>query len=387
VPRRLAAVTGSAGKTTTKELLVAMLKERFRTAGSPGNLNNLYGFPLALLAVPDDTEWMVAETAMSTPGELGEISRLARPDAAVFTNVRLVHLAAFDREGREAGLDQIRDAKAELLEGLAPDGLVVANAADPNTVDIALRHRQRGGVVRWFALDPAAATEAPSLTIEDLRREGPSGARFRVADRATGERAEVTLRLHGAVALENFLAAATCAHAVGVPLEAIAAGAAKVRPQPGRGRVLSLQGDAVLIDDCYNSNPDALARAIGAAFDIVGRRHWAVLGAMGELGRRSEALHRAAGTTAARSGLELVIGVGEAARPLVDAAANEGARTAWFPDAGAASSFATSQIEPGDVVLVKGSRSVGLERVVEAILSVHAAHGGDDASELDVRAH
>jgi len=125
VPRHLVAVTGSTGKTTTKELLAAMLARRFRVERSPGNLNNLYGFPVALLGIDPETEWMVAEMGMSRPGELGDVARLGRPDVAVYTNVKAVHLEFF------AGLRAIADAKAEFLEGLAEDGLVVAIADDP----------------------------------------------------------------------------------------------------------------------------------------------------------------------------------------------------------------------------------------------------------------
>src|SRR5262245_20381442 len=134
VPRRLVGITGSVGKTTTKELLALMLGQRYRVAKSPGNLNNLYGFPLALLAVPEDTEGTVAEMGRSTPGELGAISELARADVAVFTSVRAVHLEFFGT------LEAIAEAKAELLRGLVPGGLVIANADDPQVARIARRH-------------------------------------------------------------------------------------------------------------------------------------------------------------------------------------------------------------------------------------------------------
>ncbi|HSG38563.1 MAG TPA: UDP-N-acetylmuramoyl-tripeptide--D-alanyl-D-alanine ligase, partial [Thermoanaerobaculia bacterium] len=125
VPEKLVGITGSAGKTTTKELLGALLGSRFRTAWTPGNLNNLYGFPLSLLNVPDGTQWMVAEMGMSTPGELRELSLLGRPDAVVFTVVRPVHLEFFPN------VEAIAEAKSEILAGLSPDGFIVANADDP----------------------------------------------------------------------------------------------------------------------------------------------------------------------------------------------------------------------------------------------------------------
>ena len=171
VPEHLVAVTGSSGKTTTKELLAAMLGRRFRTAANPGNLNNLYGFPLALLGIPDDTEWMVAEMGMSTPEELRQLSLLGRPDVAVFTNVREAHLEFF------GSLEAIAEAKAELLAGLSPDGLVVANASDPLVRRIALRH---SGEVIWYggpdadvqALDVRAAPDGVTGSLFTLQAEG-----------------------------------------------------------------------------------------------------------------------------------------------------------------------------------------------------------------------
>src|SRR4029077_21294594 len=142
-PERLAGITGSAGKTTTKELLATILASRFPTASSPGNLNNLYGFPLSLLNVPDGTRWMVAEMGMSMPGELHQLSLLGHPDAAIFTVVRPVHLEFFGT------IQAIAEAKSEILAGLAPDGFIVANADDPEVTRIARRH---GARVVWYGL-------------------------------------------------------------------------------------------------------------------------------------------------------------------------------------------------------------------------------------------
>jgi len=150
----LVGVGGSNGKTTTKELLTAMLRRRFRAACNPGNLNNLYGFPVALLGLPDDTEWMVAEMGMSTPGELARIAALGRPDVALFTNVRPVHLEFF------GSLRKIAEAKAELLEALTPEALVVANADDPEVARFARRHP---GPIAWYGIESRAAYRAENL--------------------------------------------------------------------------------------------------------------------------------------------------------------------------------------------------------------------------------
>jgi UDP-N-acetylmuramoyl-tripeptide--D-alanyl-D-alanine ligase len=386
-PRHLIGITGSAGKTTTKEILAALLEGSFRVAASPGNLNNLLGFPIALMGIPEDTEWMVAEMGMSTPGELGGVSRLGRPAVALFTNVRAVHLEAFERAGRPANVRTIAEAKAELLEGLAVDGLVVANAADPEVVWIAQRHLANGGRVVWFALDPPGAeldgvARRPRLEASQLAfgrlADGRYGSTFELVDRDSGARARVELGLHGRVNVENFLAAATCAVELGVALEAVAQRAGSLGLAPGRGRVHVLDAacHALLVDDSYNSNPDALRRALEAQAELPGRRHWAVLGEMRELGSRAAALHREAGEQAAALGLELIAGVGPLARQLVAAASAHGVSGEWFETAEQAASWVRGALEAGDVVLVKGSRGVGLERVVDALLDSADREGG-----------
>ncbi len=360
VPRKLAAITGSIGKTTTKDLLAAMLARRFRGAASPGNLNNLYGFPLSLLGIPDDTEWMVAEMGMSTPGELARISRLGRPDVAVFTNVRPVHLEFFGT------LRAIADAKAELFEGLAAEGLVVANADDPEVARICRGRAQR---VVWYGLE--RPVEVRAERVEDAAAGG-HGSRFRLL--AGGDAAEVELPLHGRYNVANFLAAAACAHALGMAAGEIAAAAAAARPGEMRGVVHRLEGGATVIDDSYNSNPEALARALESAAALPGARRWAVLGEMLELGPEAPAFHARAGAEAARLGFSPVVGVGAAARDLVEGARAAGAEARWLEDAAAAAADAAARLEPKDVVLVKGSRGVGLEAVVRSLV---AAGGGD----------
>jgi UDP-N-acetylmuramoyl-tripeptide--D-alanyl-D-alanine ligase len=409
VPRRLIGITGSAGKTTTKELLAAMLGRRFRVARNPGNFNNQYGFPLALLNVADDAEWMVAEMGMSAPGEIRRLSLLGRPDVAVFTVVRPAHLEFF------ADLRGIADAKAELLDGLAPDGLVVANARDPEVVRIA--RRAGGRRVIWYGLpeEPvaaagaatagwaaaaaprqgaAAAGPAPDVTARDVRpaaggadgadgasgADGARGAGSRLVLVAGGREQEVELHLHGLYNVENFLAAAACAWALDVPLADVAAAAGAVRPAAGRGVVRRLagpRGELTLIDDSYNSNPDALGKALAAAAGLPAARRLAVLGDMLELGPESPAFHRQGGLVAARLGFGPLAGVGVLARELVAGAREGGAAAAWFADAAGAADWAEGTARPGDLVLIKGSRGVGLDAVVRRL---QAAFGGGSAA-------
>jgi UDP-N-acetylmuramoyl-tripeptide--D-alanyl-D-alanine ligase len=354
VPERLVGITGSAGKTTTKELLAAMLGRRFRVSRTPGNLNNLYGFPLSLLNVPDGTEWMVAEMGMSTAGELRQLSLLGRPDAAVFTVVRPVHLEFF------AGVREIAEAKSELLAGLAPDGFIVANADDPEVARIASRH---GARVVWYGL----RSETADVKARDLAPEPEGGVGSRFVLEAGGRSVEVRLPLHGLYNVENCLAAAACAWALGVPLEEIAAAVRDVRPAAMRGVVHRAAG-FTLIDDSYNSNPDALGKALEGAAVLPGERRVAVLGDMRELGPEGPRFHREAGERAARLGFSPVAGVGELARELARGAETAGAAAVWLPDAAAAADWAAGEVRPGDLVLVKASRGVGLEIVVQRLL-------------------
>ncbi|HEX6201850.1 MAG TPA: Mur ligase family protein, partial [Thermoanaerobaculia bacterium] len=259
-PRAIAAITGSTGKTTTKELAAAMLGRRFRVARNEGNLNNLLGFPLSLLNVPDDTEWMVAEMGMSAAGELAQLTALARPEVVIYTNVRPVHLEFFD------SVHGIAEAKAELLEGLVPNGLVIANADDPEVTRFVRRfvaaRADAGERVRvvWYGFGAEEGGEGddearpvPAVRAADVRPAGgdETGSRFTLlvaggdgADGgAGGGSVELHLPLHGEYNVANALAAAAAAWALGVPLDEIAAAAAGARSVTGRGAVHRLAGD------------------------------------------------------------------------------------------------------------------------------------------------
>ncbi len=360
VPEHLVAISGSAGKTTTKELLADILSSRFRTGRTPGNLNNLYGFPIALMSIDDDSEWMVAEMGMSTPGELAGVSRLGRPEVAVFTNVLAAHTEFF------GGIEGVTEAKAELLAGLDEDGLVVANADDPRVVEIAGRHPGR---VLFYGIEEKAEVRALEI---GLRGGGKIGSRFTLD--LGGERYATELALHGRFNIANYLAAAACAWALGVDPEAIVAAAAEAKPAGLRGEVHHV-ADRIVIDDSYNSNPSAARLALESAAELPATRHWAVLGDMLELGESAERAHEEIGHCAAELGFELVLGVGELARQIVEAAGRAGARTRWAADAAEAAMMASREIRAGDLVLVKGSRSIGLEAVASALLASPTVEG------------
>ncbi|MEM6793206.1 MAG: UDP-N-acetylmuramoyl-tripeptide--D-alanyl-D-alanine ligase [Acidobacteriota bacterium] len=397
LPENLVAITGSSGKTTTKELLAAMLGQRFRVARSPGNFNNLYGFPLALLGVPLDTEWMVAEMGMSTPGELAEVSRLGEPDAALFTNVRPVHLENF------RSLRDIAEAKSELLAGLKPGGLVIANADDPEVMRIARRHHEaRGGRLLTYGLrSPADVTASEPQTLSGGSPGAPRvgcffDLRFRLDSSAGRGEQRIELPIHGLYNVENCLAAATCALELGVTPRQIAGAVAEFRPASMRGEVLRLgatagrAGGITVIDDSYNSNPDAAARALESARLLPARRRVAILGDMLELGPEEDAFHRQVGKRAAELGFEHVVAVGELSRHLHAAAEEHGARSTWFASATAVASWLATkpaieggaggarQLGAGDLVVIKGSRGVGLERAVAALRELYGDGGGGD---------
>jgi UDP-N-acetylmuramoyl-tripeptide--D-alanyl-D-alanine ligase len=348
-PRALAGITGSTGKTTTKELLAAMLATRYRTARSPGNLNSLYGFPLALLAIEPDLEWFVAEMGMSTPGELRRLSELARPDLAAITNVRPVHLEFF------GSLAAIAEAKAEIFAGLDANGSLAVNRDDPEVASVARQWRGRRIEFGLTQGDVHASHVLPA---------GPEGSRFRLHVGAA--KADVFLPLYGIYNVENCLAAAAAATLAGVGLEDIARAAETIRPTAMRGVLHRLRiggGEALLVDDSYNSNPAALERALESAATLPGRR-WAVLGDMLELGATGPRLHTEAGERARALGFAPVLGVGALARHLVEGAGDAGV---WQASAQDAAAWVARELRAGDVVLVKGSRGVGLDKVVEAL--------------------
>lgn len=398
LPDVLVAITGSSGKTTTKELLARICAERFRTARNPGNFNNLYGFPVSFLNVPDATEVMVAELGMSTRGELGAVSRLARPDGALLLNVRAVHLENF------RDVAEIAEAKAEIFTGLPEGGgFVVANRDDREVVRVTRRWAEEaGGRVIWFSAEEGAGGDdrpQAEVRVRDVRAAlvGPqaggarrSGSRFVLE--LGDERVEVELPLHGRYNVANAVAAAAAARELGVTGEEIRAGLAAAAPADHRGSVHVLagpSGEITLIDDCYNSNPDALALALAGAAELPSAgpqgasgssRRVAIVGDMLELGPEAPRFHRESGTKAAQLGFSPVAAVGELSRHLAEGARAGGAEAEWLPDAEAAAGWAERSLRSGDVVLVKASRGVGLDVVVQRLLRKDEGPGAGEGS-------
>jgi UDP-N-acetylmuramoyl-tripeptide--D-alanyl-D-alanine ligase len=346
------AVTGSMGKTTTKEMAAALLATAGPVLKTEGNLNNRYGLPLTLLRLAEIHRHAVLELGMSAPGELAELSRIAEPDVAVITNVAAVHLEFFP------SLEAIADAKAEILVGLREGGSAVLNADDPRVRRIG---EARGGRVVWFGRDRRYDVSAENW------RGTAFGMRFDLV--IEGRKTDVALPLAGAHFVEDFLAAAAAAHILGVEPEAMAEAATQLTPAAHRGQVLRLGRGVTLYDDCYNANPRAVAAALAALTLARGRRRVAFLGDMLELGPSGPELHRQAGADAAAT-LQLLAAVGPLAAHFLEGARRAGMRREAlhaFPDAAAAAAAAAGLIEDGDAVLVKGSRGARLEAVVEAL--------------------
>ncbi len=360
--RRLVAVTGSTGKTTTKEILAALLATRFRVLKSEGNLNNEYGVPLTLLKLEEEHEAAVLELGMSRRGELARLAEIAEPEVAVVTNVAPVHLEFF------SSVDEIALAKKELIEGLAgPDPVAVLNADDPRVARFSAGFCGR---LITFGQGPGATFRAGA--IED---RGTEGSAFDCL--SPQGRARLELPLVGRHNVSNALAALAAASVWGVGTAEAQDVWHTLAPATMRGEVLRLEGGLTVINDCYNSNPLALASMVESLVSMPGaQRRILVAGEMLELGETSHELHRQAGRQAAATGkLDWIVGVQGHAAELVRGAVEVGhpeACARFFPSAQEAAKFLTELVGPGDLVLVKGSRGVKMERIVEVLTAERA---------------
>jgi len=353
---QVVAITGSAGKTTTKELTAELLAVRYRVFRNHGNFNNHIGLPLSLLELRRGPEIAVVELGMNHAGEIRVLVDLAEPDVRVWTLVAEVHAAFFP------SLEAIADAKAEILEGATPQSLVVANAADPLVM---ARVRSTAARVRTFGIGVPADVSAT-----DVVGLGLAGTRATVT--TPSGTAVVDVPLLGLGHLGNALAAMAVADEYGVPLEAMVERLAATKPAARRGEVWRLPSGVTLVDDSYNSNPRALQRTLEAvAAEPQCARRLAVLGEMLELGEQAVALHEACGRAAARSGLSLLVTVGGApalamARAAVAAGMPEASVRHVATSAEAADALGP-MLREGDVVLVKGSRGVRTDIVADRV--------------------
>jgi UDP-N-acetylmuramoyl-tripeptide--D-alanyl-D-alanine ligase len=349
--KQVIGITGSAGKTTTKEAVAQVLGARFKVLKSQGNLNNEFGMPLQLLKLEPEHEVAVIEMGMSHTGEIAALARIAHPDWGVITNVGSAHAQNFP--DAVAGIAR---AKYELVQSLPVSGVAILNCDDPYVGQFG---RDFHGRSIYYGIGPCADPKASN--IEEL---GADGMRFQVT--AGEETATVTLALLGRHNIWNALAAIAAGLEAGIPLTDCAAAVANLRPPDKRGEVLRI-GDATVINDCYNSNPEALKSMIATLAAMPAKRRILIAGEMLELGAESVALHRDCGKVAAEKGIDLVIGVRGNAQFLVEGARDAGTLALFLPTAEKAGEWLKAELRAGDAALLKASRGVGLEKALRLL--------------------
>jgi len=374
----LVAVTGSMGKTTTKQMIAALLRTRYRVLENEGNLNNQFGLPLSLLRLELETEVGVFELAMSGPGEIRLLAELAAPDVGVVTNVGPVHLEFFP------DIEAIARAKFELIETLGERTWAVLNADDPRVSRFG--ERMPGRTLSFGILHPA------DLRAESLSPNGNGGWGFTVSCSATGSKAfgavkapsgrghrspamdSAAVRFHlpllGQHNVLNALAALATGSLFGIPLSSLREAVADLRPAPMRGEVVKLAHGALVVNDCYNSSPLALEAMLTGVASLPARRRIAVLGGMFELGPSAEALNAQCGARVAELGFDLLVTVGAESLPLAYGAVARSfppGRCIHLESSEDAGNWLRENLVEGDVVLLKASRAVHLEKAWEQL--------------------
>ncbi len=367
----VAAVTGSNGKTTTKNAAAALLATRYRVAKTEGNLNNELGLPLSILRMDETSEMAVLEMGMNNRGEIRRLAAIAEPNAGVVTNVSAAHLGYF------SSVDEIALAKRELVESLPQDGTAILNADDDRVAAFTRVHQGRS---LTFGLERPADFRA-----EEVESLGAKGTGFtlawtggicessRSADSARreagGNRVRFQSPLIGRHNVSNVLAAIAVCAVCGVDPATLVESVARLQPAALRGEVQEL-GGVTLLKDCYNANPSAMEAMIATLGETPGKRRIAVLGEMLELGDESVPLHRQVGRKVAAARVDLLITVQGDAREIREAAVAQGfpaAAASFFETAAEAGAFLGENLAAGDTVLLKASRGVGLERALPAI--------------------
>ena len=355
LPATVVGITGSTGKTCTKDLTAAVLRGTFDVVASEASFNNEVGLPLTVLRATGETGALVCEMGARGPGHIGLLCRVARPTVGVVTNVGVAHLGLF------GSAEALRNAKAELPEALPAGGTVVLNADDP--------------VVRGFAAR-TAATPVLFGTGADVRAEGltirrRSGCAAFELSVPGGDHAPVELAVAGEHMVPNALAAAAVGWSLGIPVQEIAERLSAATVSAGRMEVFETSSGIRVVNDAYNANPVSMTAALRAArWMATGGRSIAVLGQMAELGPIADQEHERIGELLARLGIDALITVGEEARLIAVGAEREGVepeRIVRSVDAEAAIAAVRGLAAPGDLVLVKGSRVAGLERVAESL--------------------
>ncbi|HTB16919.1 MAG TPA: UDP-N-acetylmuramoyl-tripeptide--D-alanyl-D-alanine ligase [Bryobacteraceae bacterium] len=343
-------VTGSAGKTSTKDVIASMLAAGMPVGKTIGNLNNHMGVPLSILRLPGDARVAVLEMGMNHAGEIRALCAIAKPRIGVVTNVGHAHMEAFD------SIEGVAAAKRELIESLPPDGVAVLNADDPLVSKFRAAH---SGCTLTFGINSPADMRADHVQLTD------QGVSFQV----DGVRFESALV--GRHSVSNILAGLAVASLYGIRPQQLMEVVRDLAAPAMRGQRLVHNG-VVILNDCYNSNPDAARVMIDVLRETPAKRRIAVLGEMLELGRWSESLHRDVGSYVAKSGIDVLVGIRGEACHLVDAARQSGLAVDaafFFPDSEAAGEHLRKIARPGDVILLKGSRGTHVEHALERFLA------------------
>ncbi|MFF4544252.1 UDP-N-acetylmuramoyl-tripeptide--D-alanyl-D-alanine ligase [Streptomyces sp. NPDC001435] len=354
----LVALTGSAGKTSTKDLVAQVLRSKAPTVFTPGSLNNEIGLPLTALSATEETKFLVLEMGARGLGHIRYLTELTPPRIGLVLNVGTAHIGEF------GGREQIARTKGELVEALPEDGAAILNADDPLVRAMASRTKAK---VILFGESAEADVRAENVRLTDsgqpsFRLHTPSGA------------SDVTMRLYGEHHVSNALAAAAVAHELGLSAEEIATALSEAGTlSRWRMEVTERPDGVTIVNDAYNANPESMRAALRALAAMgKGRRTWAVLGKMAELGDEALAEHDAVGRLAVRLNVSKLVAVGDREASWLQLGAyNEGSwgeESVHVSDAQAAVDLLRSELRPGDVVLVKASRSVGLESVAQALL-------------------
>jgi UDP-N-acetylmuramoyl-tripeptide--D-alanyl-D-alanine ligase len=344
----LVGVTGSMGKTTTKEAIAHVLASRFRVLKSEGNFNNHFGLPLMLMQIEPEHDIAVIEMGMSHAGEIRSLAKIAQPETGVVTNVAPVHLEFFD------SLAGIARAKYELIESLPGNGTAVLNADDEYVSQFG---RDFPGKVILYG-----TREMADVRAEKIESRGVQGAEFDVV--TNDGRVRAMLSLMGQHNILNALAAVSVGLAHGLSLTEAVAELASLAAADKRGQVLQL-GNITVVNDCYNSNPKALRAMIDALAGMKARRRIVVAGEMLELGPTAEQMHRAVGQEIAGQNIDCLLGVRGLAQAMVEGAKQGGARAEFVGTPEQAGEWLARETRDGDVVLLKASRGVKLEKALE----------------------
>jgi UDP-N-acetylmuramoyl-tripeptide--D-alanyl-D-alanine ligase len=346
-PARVVGITGSTGKTSTKDILAAFCRPQARTVAAEGGQNNEIGLPLTLARIEPDTEVVVCEMGMRGPGQIAELCAVARPDVGLITSIGPVHLELLGT------VEKVAEAKAEVIAAL-PEGGVAVVPDEP----LLAPHLGRDDIdIRRFRPEDVVTFE-------------PVGDGSRVGFSLPGRTIELELPFTARYQADNALAALHAYDALGLPLDEVQTGAAEVQLSRWRGEEVELPGGGLLINDAYNANPDAMSAALAhLAARASGRRKVAILGEMAELGADAAAFHVQVGAAAQRVGVDGLLAVGPLARNYLEGA-EQVAERRWVPTVEEAIAALDDFLRPRDAVLVKASRAAGLEAVAEAITAV-----------------